>query len=66
MVSYDGSNHEQMVKTRAQKIANVVEDVPDAEVFGKPTGDLLHGLLGWHLRRRPRRRRGRSTGRGRT
>jgi 2-oxoglutarate ferredoxin oxidoreductase subunit alpha len=45
MVSYDGSNHEQMVKTRAKKIANVVEDVPDVEVFGKASGDLL--LVSW-------------------
>jgi 2-oxoglutarate/2-oxoacid ferredoxin oxidoreductase subunit alpha len=45
MVSYDGKNHERMVKTRAQKIRNVVEDVPDAEVFGAKTGDLL--LLSW-------------------
>jgi 2-oxoglutarate ferredoxin oxidoreductase subunit alpha len=45
MVSYDGMNHEKMVLTRAQKIANVVEDVPDVEVFGKPTGDVL--LVSW-------------------
>ena len=45
MVSYDGKNHEQMVKTRAQKIRNVVEDVPDVEVFGAKSGDLL--LLSW-------------------
>jgi 2-oxoglutarate ferredoxin oxidoreductase subunit alpha len=45
MVSYDGSNHEKMVKTRAQKIANVVADVPDAELFGKPDGKLL--LVSW-------------------
>ena len=45
MVSYDGSNHEQMVKTRAKKIANVVEDVPDAEPFGKSSGELL--LVSW-------------------
>jgi 2-oxoglutarate ferredoxin oxidoreductase subunit alpha len=45
MVSYDGMNHEQMVKTRAQKIANVIEDVPDVEVYGKATGDLL--LVSW-------------------
>ena len=45
MVSYDGSNHERMVKTRAQKIANVVEDVPDAEVFGEPSGRLL--MVSW-------------------
>jgi len=45
MVSYDGSNHERMVKTRAQKIANVVADVPDVEVFGKQSGKLL--LVSW-------------------
>ncbi len=45
MVSYDGMNHERMVKTRAQKIRNVVEDVPDVEVFGAQSGDLL--LLSW-------------------
>jgi 2-oxoglutarate ferredoxin oxidoreductase subunit alpha len=45
MVSYDGSNHEQMVKTRAQKIANVIEDVPDLAVDGPAKGDLL--LLSW-------------------
>jgi len=45
MVSYDGMNHERMVKTRAQKIRNVIEDVPDVEVFGAKAGDLL--LLSW-------------------
>jgi 2-oxoglutarate ferredoxin oxidoreductase subunit alpha len=45
MVSYDGMNHERMVKTRAQKIRNVIEDVPDVEVFGAKTGDLL--LVSW-------------------
>ena len=45
MVSYDGMNHERMVKTRAQKIRNVVEDVPDVEVFGEKKGDLL--LVSW-------------------
>jgi 2-oxoglutarate ferredoxin oxidoreductase subunit alpha len=45
MVSYDGMNHERMVKTRAQKVRNVVEDVPDVEVFGAKTGDVL--LLSW-------------------
>jgi 2-oxoglutarate/2-oxoacid ferredoxin oxidoreductase subunit alpha len=45
MVSYDGMNHERMVKTRAQKIRNVVEDVPDVEVYGKESGDLL--LVSW-------------------
>src|SRR5512133_3151638 len=45
MVSYDGMNHEKMVRTRAQKIANVVEDVPDVEVYGEKRGDLL--LVSW-------------------
>jgi 2-oxoglutarate ferredoxin oxidoreductase subunit alpha len=45
MVSYDGMNHEKMVLTRAKKIANVVEDVPDAEVFGAASGDLL--MVSW-------------------
>jgi 2-oxoglutarate/2-oxoacid ferredoxin oxidoreductase subunit alpha len=45
MVSYDGMNHEKMVKTRAQKVANVVEDVPDVQVSGNQSGDLL--LVSW-------------------
>jgi 2-oxoglutarate/2-oxoacid ferredoxin oxidoreductase subunit alpha len=45
MVSYDGMNHEKMVRTRAQKVANVVEDVPDVVVDGVQSGDLL--LLSW-------------------
>jgi 2-oxoglutarate/2-oxoacid ferredoxin oxidoreductase subunit alpha len=45
MVSYDGMNHEKMVKTRAQKIANVIEDVPDVEVYGPSQGELL--MVSW-------------------
>ncbi|HEX7488137.1 MAG TPA: 2-oxoacid:acceptor oxidoreductase subunit alpha [Anaeromyxobacteraceae bacterium] len=45
MVSYDGMNHEKMVKTRAQKIRNVVDDVPDLVVQGPQQGDVL--LLSW-------------------
>jgi 2-oxoglutarate ferredoxin oxidoreductase subunit alpha len=45
MVSYDGMNHERMVKTRAQKIRNVVEDVPDVDTFGAGSGDLC--LVSW-------------------
>jgi 2-oxoglutarate ferredoxin oxidoreductase subunit alpha len=45
MVSYDGMNHEKMVRTRAQKVANIVEDVPDVVVDGAPSGELL--LLSW-------------------
>jgi 2-oxoglutarate/2-oxoacid ferredoxin oxidoreductase subunit alpha len=45
MVSYDGANHERMVRLRAQKIRNVVEDVPDAKVDGPAQGELL--LVSW-------------------
>jgi 2-oxoglutarate ferredoxin oxidoreductase subunit alpha len=45
MVSYDGMNHEKMVHTRAQKIRNVVEDVPDVQPAGADSGKLL--LLSW-------------------
>jgi 2-oxoglutarate ferredoxin oxidoreductase subunit alpha len=44
-VSYDPKNHEHMVKTRAQKVANVANDVPVQEVMGPATGDLL--VLSW-------------------
>jgi 2-oxoglutarate ferredoxin oxidoreductase subunit alpha len=44
-VSYDPMNHEKMVRLRAQKVASVVQDVPDATVFGGDSGDLL--LVGW-------------------
>jgi 2-oxoglutarate ferredoxin oxidoreductase subunit alpha len=45
MVSYDGTNHEKMVHTRAQKVRNVVEDVPDVRPDGPASGKLL--LLSW-------------------
>jgi len=45
MVSYDGMNHERMVKTRAQKVRNVVADVPDVEPFGQDAGELV--LVSW-------------------
>jgi 2-oxoglutarate ferredoxin oxidoreductase subunit alpha len=44
-VSYDPLNHEKMVRIRAQKVAAVVQDVPDVEVVGAQSGDLL--LVGW-------------------
>jgi 2-oxoglutarate ferredoxin oxidoreductase subunit alpha len=45
MVSYDGSNHERMVRIRAQKVRNVVEDVPDAKVEGPVDAELV--LVSW-------------------
>ena len=44
-VSYDPANHEYMCKVRAEKVANIANDIPDAEVFGDQSGDVL--LVGW-------------------
>jgi 2-oxoglutarate ferredoxin oxidoreductase subunit alpha len=44
-VSYDADNHHRMVAYRHDKVAGIVRDVPDLEVFGPETGDLL--LVGW-------------------
>lgn len=44
-VSYDSQNHEHMIRTRAQKVMNIANDIPDQVVFGPQSGDLL--VLGW-------------------
>ena len=45
-VSYDPANHEHMVRTRAQKIANIANDIPRAgRSTGPAEGDLL--VVGW-------------------
>jgi 2-oxoglutarate ferredoxin oxidoreductase subunit alpha len=44
-VSYDPANHEHMVKTRAQKIANIAQEIPELSVTGPEDGDLL--VIGW-------------------
>ncbi len=44
-VSYDPENHEHMVRTRAQKIANIANEIPLLEVTGSADGDLL--VIGW-------------------
>jgi len=44
-VNYEPANHEHMIKTRAQKIANIAETIPDLAVEGSPEGDVL--VLGW-------------------
>ncbi|MBF0491554.1 MAG: 2-oxoacid:acceptor oxidoreductase subunit alpha [Deltaproteobacteria bacterium] len=44
-VSYDPINHDKMVRLRAAKIEAIVQDVPDLEVTGGASGDVL--LLGW-------------------
>ena len=44
-VSYDPTNHEAMVHTRAQKIQGIAHDLPLLEVQGPPQGKLL--VVGW-------------------
>src|SRR5205809_944952 len=44
-VSYDPENHEKMVRLRAEKVARIANDIPEAEVNGKPSGRLL--VVGW-------------------
>jgi len=44
-VNYEPLNHERMVRLRAQKVAAVVQDVPDAIPAGDESGDLL--IVAW-------------------
>ena len=44
-VCYDPLNHQVMTELRARKIANVIQDVPDQQVFGEESGELL--LVSW-------------------
>jgi 2-oxoglutarate ferredoxin oxidoreductase subunit alpha len=44
-VSYVPENHELMVNLRAEKVERVANEVPDLEVFGAKSGDLL--VVGW-------------------
>jgi 2-oxoglutarate ferredoxin oxidoreductase subunit alpha len=45
-ISYDPDNHEKMCKTRAAKIANIANDVPEQKIeIGDESGKLL--VLGW-------------------
>jgi 2-oxoglutarate/2-oxoacid ferredoxin oxidoreductase subunit alpha len=44
-VSYDPLNHEHMVRLRAEKVALIANDIPEAIVEGDQSGDLL--IVGW-------------------
>jgi len=44
-ISYSPTNHEKMVRLRAEKVARAVQDVPALEPFGASKGDLL--VIGW-------------------
>ncbi|MEP7158254.1 MAG: 2-oxoacid:acceptor oxidoreductase subunit alpha [Chloroflexota bacterium] len=44
-VSYDPDNHHRMQILRQEKVAGIAKDIPELEIFGKPTGDVL--VVGW-------------------
>ncbi len=44
-INYDPANHEHMVRTRAQKIANIAQTIPELEVKGPADAELL--VIGW-------------------
>jgi 2-oxoglutarate ferredoxin oxidoreductase subunit alpha len=44
-VSYDPANHEHMVRTRAEKVARIANELPAVEVDGPDRGELL--VVGW-------------------
>jgi 2-oxoglutarate/2-oxoacid ferredoxin oxidoreductase subunit alpha len=44
-VNYEPLNHERMVRLRAEKVAAIVQDVPEVVPAGDPSGDLL--IVSW-------------------
>lgn len=44
-VSYDPANHQLMTDTRAWKVSNIANDIPDLEIDGDEDADVL--VLGW-------------------
>jgi 2-oxoglutarate ferredoxin oxidoreductase subunit alpha len=44
-VCYTPENHQRMTELRAQKVANVIREVPDQTVFGDERGELL--VVSW-------------------
>jgi 2-oxoglutarate/2-oxoacid ferredoxin oxidoreductase subunit alpha len=44
-ISYDPLNHEHMVRTRAEKVARIAQDIPDIVPEGDAQGDVL--IVGW-------------------
>jgi 2-oxoglutarate ferredoxin oxidoreductase subunit alpha len=44
-VSYDAANHQHMTNVRAQKIANIADDIPPLQVNGEKSGDVL--VISW-------------------
>ncbi len=44
-VSYDPENHQHMVETRAAKVARVADRIPEQDVLGSTSGDVL--VVSW-------------------
>ena len=44
-ISYDPDNHDHMVRTRAEKVRRVAQEIPPTTINGPATGDLL--VVGW-------------------
>src|ERR1700723_1858683 len=44
-INYEPLNHEHMVRTRAEKVAGIAQDIPDIVPEGDPSGDLL--IVAW-------------------
>ena len=44
-ISYDPENHDHMVKTRAEKVRRVAQEIPPTSINGPATGDVL--VVGW-------------------
>jgi len=44
-VSFEPENHEAMTRSRAEKVARIVQDIPPSEIFGEPLGQML--VIGW-------------------
>ncbi|MCC8062292.1 MAG: 2-oxoacid:acceptor oxidoreductase subunit alpha [Rikenellaceae bacterium] len=44
-ISHDPQNHQKMVNLRAEKVARVADFIPEQEIYGDKSGDLL--VVGW-------------------
>jgi 2-oxoglutarate/2-oxoacid ferredoxin oxidoreductase subunit alpha len=44
-ISYDPDNHDHMVRTRAEKVRRVAQEIPPTSINGPATGDLI--VVGW-------------------
>ncbi|MBI4246933.1 MAG: 2-oxoacid:acceptor oxidoreductase subunit alpha, partial [Candidatus Rokubacteria bacterium] len=44
-ISYDADDHDHMVRTRAEKVRRVAQEIPPTSINGPATGDLL--VVGW-------------------